>query len=256
MHISRSGDQSVSLVEHAVRARMSISHTILQPLSPNAKQVCVWHVPVCMHSHHGSGAVIVVSRKTGFVNFSVSQESGGAVSAPGNAARIERGYLKRTAGSTACVNNQVDSRGTGTPIQQLNVRLQQQETPMTILAQERERLEQQVQSMSNTPRQRVQTGVVDTRVIGKPDQFDGDPMKYADWSFKLRSYLGAVDQRYQDELTKTEASSTPRLNANLGSEESALSTQMYYILVMTTAGAALDKCHNAGVSEGFEAWDS
>ena len=29
---------------------------------------------------------------------------------------------------------------------------------------------------------------------------------------------------------------------------------MYNILVMTTAGAALDKCHNAGVNEGFEAW--
>ena len=133
-------------------------------------------------------------------------------------------------------------------IQQLNARLQQQGTAMTILAQERER------RMSNTPRQRVQAGVVDTRVIGNPDQFDGDPMKYADWSFKLRSYLRAVDQRYQEELTKTEASSTPRLNANLGSVESALSTQMYYILVMTTAGAALDKCHNASVNEGFEAW--
>ena len=35
---------------------------------------------------------------------------------PRVAARIERGYLKRirTAGSTACVNNHVDSRGTGT----------------------------------------------------------------------------------------------------------------------------------------------
>ena len=80
-------------------------------------------------------------------------------------------------------------------------------------------------------------------------------MKFADWSFKLRSFLGAVDdQRYQQELTTTETSSTPRLNATLGSEESALSTQMYHILVMTTAGAALDKCHNAGVNEGFEAW--
>ena len=75
-----------------------------------------------MHSQHGSGAVNVV----------VSRKSGGAVRAPGNAgdkrvkrkrgsrsvaaiaARIERGYLKRTAGSTACVNNHVDSRGTGT----------------------------------------------------------------------------------------------------------------------------------------------
>ena len=125
---------------------------------------------------------------------------------------------------------------------------------MTIVAQERERLAQQVQSMSNTPRQRVQAGVVDTRVIGKPDQFNGDAMKYSDWWFKLRSCLGAVDQQYQEELTKTEASSTPRLNANLGSEESALSTQIYYILVMTPAGGALDKCHNAGVTEGVEAW--
>ena len=82
-----------------------------------------------MHSHHGSGAVIVSSRKTGFVNFGVSRESGRAVRAPRNAgdkrvkrkrgdrsvaaiaARIERGYLKRTAGSTACVNNHGDSRG-------------------------------------------------------------------------------------------------------------------------------------------------
>ena len=111
------------------------------------------------------------------------------------AARIERGYLKRTAGGTACVNNHGDCRGTGSdgnghPAAQ------------TILAQERERLAQQVQSMASTPRQRVQAGVVDTRVIGKPDQFDGDPMKYADWSFKLRSYFGAVDQRYPEELTQ------------------------------------------------------
>ena len=79
-------------------------------------------------------------------------------------------------------------------------------------------------------------------------------MKYAEWSFKLRSYLGAVDQRYQQELTTTVTSSTPRLNATLGSEKSALSTQLYCILVITTAGAALDKCHDAGVNEGFEAW--
>ena len=77
-----------------------------------------------MHSQHGSGAV----------NLGVSRKSGGAVRAPGNAgdkrvkrkrgsrsaaavaARIERGYLKRTrtAGGTACVHNHVDSRGTGT----------------------------------------------------------------------------------------------------------------------------------------------
>ena len=89
-----------------------------------------------------------------------------------------------------------------------------------------------MQSLTCTAGQRLRVIVVDT--LGKPDEFDGDPMKYADLSFKLRSYLGAVDQRYKHELTTTEAPSTPRLNANLDS--------------------ALDKCHNAGVNEGFEAW--
>ena len=37
----------------------------------------------------------------------------GSRSAAAVAARIERGHLKRTADSTACVNNHVDSRGTG-----------------------------------------------------------------------------------------------------------------------------------------------
>ena len=96
-----------------------------------------------MHSQHGSGAVIVASRKTGAVNL-VSKESGGVVRATGNAGdkRVKR---KRGSRSVAAVA------------------------------------------------------------------------------------------------------------ARIG-EESALSTQMYYILVMATAGAALDKCHNAGVNEGFDAW--
>ena len=142
-------------------------------------------------------------------------------------------------------------------IKQLNPRLQQQDTAKTIFISERESLARQVQSLSattSTPRQRVRVGAVDTRVIGKPDQFDGDPMKYADWSFNLRSYPGAVEHRYQQELTTTEASSTPRLNATLTSDESALSTETYYVLVMITAGAVLDKCHSAGVNEGFGAW--
>ena len=57
-----------------------------------------------------------------------------------------------------------------------------------------------------TPGQRVRAGVVDTRVIGKPDQFDGDP----DWSFKLRSYLGVVDQRCQQDIVDTDRGEAKR----------------------------------------------
>ena len=135
-------------------------------------------------------------------------------------------------------------------VQQLNVRLQQPGTMATILHAERDDLARQVQSATSTTTQR-QPGDVDTRVIGRPDKFEGDPMKYADRLFKLRSYLGDMDQRYQLEPTTTEASSTPRTNATLSSEASCFSTQIYYILVMTTTGPALDMCHNAGTNEGF-----
>ena len=68
-------------------------------------------------------------------------------------------------------------------IQQLNAPLQRQETAVTILTSESESFARQVQSLTattGTTGQRVRPGVVDTRVIGKPDQFDGGPMKYAE----------------------------------------------------------------------------
>ena len=78
-------------------------------------------------------------------------------------------------------------------------------------------------------------------------------MKYAEWLSKLRAYFGAVDQRYQLESKSTEASSVPRLDAELSCEARCFSTQLYYILVMTTTGSASDRCHSAGMNEGFEA---
>ena len=61
-----------------------------------------------------------------------------------------------------------------------------------------------------------------------------------------------MDQRYQLESKTTEASSILRLDARLSCEASCLSTQMYYILVMTTRGSASNECHSAGMNEGFE----
>ena len=109
-------------------------------------------------------------------------------------------------------------------IQKSYVQLQQfQETLATILQAARNELVEQVQNATS------------------PTTHE-EPMKRADRLSKLRSYLGVVDQRNELELTTTKESSTPRLNR-------ALSTQMYYILVMTKT---LDRCRNASVSEEFE----
>ena len=77
-------------------------------------------------------------------------------------------------------------------IQQLNVRLQQPRTMATILQAERDDLVSQDQSATSTITQK-QPGVVDTLVIGRPDEFDGYSMKYTDWLSKLRAYFGVVD---------------------------------------------------------------
>ena len=108
-------------------------------------------------------------------------------------------------------------------VQQLYVRLKQfQETLATILQEARNEPVGQVQNATSTTTHE-------------------EPMIRADRLFKLRSYLGAVDQRNELEPATTEESSTPRLNM-------ALSMQMYYTLVMMKT---LYRCRNASVSEEF-----
>ena len=64
-----------------------------------------------------------------------------------------------------------------------------------------------------------------------------------------------MDQRYQAGVDEDRVIIDTKTQRKLQKRRKAHSAQrMYYILVMTTAGAALDKCHNAGVNEGFEAW--
>ena len=76
-------------------------------------------------------------------------------------------------------------------------------------------------------------------------------MKYTDWLSKLRAYFGAVDQRYQPE-SKTIKHRQHR-HSTRSSVAMRVASALCYILVMTTTGSASDKCHGAGMTEGFEA---
>ena len=73
-----------------------------------------------------------------------------------------------------------------------------------------------------------------------------DPMMRADWLFKLRSYLGAVDQRNELELTITQEASTTRLTTQGFIRK--LSILMYCI---SRDDETLYRCRHAGVNEGF-----
>ena len=162
-----------------------------------------------MHPHHGSGAVLA-SRNTGIVTCCLAEgralgdagvkpvkrkPSSGTVAAVKLGSSVGRRVSPR-ANSETRVTMSTPEEQMAAAVQQLNVRLQQQGTMATILQAEADDLARQVRSATSTTTQR-QPRVVDTRVIGRPDKCDGDPMQFADWLFKLRSYLGAVDQRYQ-----------------------------------------------------------
>ena len=72
----------------------------------------------------------------------------------------------------------------------------------------------------------------------------------------FKAYAAACGGRYAQLLAAAEASPTPVLLVTMDPEEAALSTQLYYMLVMITKAAALIRVINAGAGEGLEAWSA
>ena len=103
-------------------------------------------------------------------------------------------------------------------LNQLNARMSRQESQIQALATENQSLTTRLASSASTSPQRPpdpRASLVDTRLLGKPASFSGDPQKYPDWSFKLKAYLGAIDVRCQALLAHVEQSNGPLLNVGL-----------------------------------------
>ena len=98
------------------------------------------------------------------------------------------------------------------------------------------------------------TPITDTKVIGWPDHYNGDPTRFGDWSFKLNSYMGALDSRWRQLFAEAEQSAVPIKNATRNSTDATLSVQQCCVLVRLSTDTALDKCHNARINEGLETW--
>ena len=126
----------------------------------------------------------------------------------------------------------------GATIQQLQTELQQQRAA-----------DVRVRGVGDRP-----VGGIDTRNLGKPEIFNGEAAKWRDWSLVLRSYISAVDHNAVALMNRAEVSPNPVLNLTLDAAAAAISAQLYYVLVMTCRGTALDRVVNAGHSEGLEAW--
>ena len=130
---------------------------------------------------------------------------------------------------------------------ELRAQLQQSAEAMQAMQGQLAQQQQQIQSLTNLQQQQQQqqqsqsassssapSGVfgllplVDTRGLGKPEVFRGEAASFNDWNFVLRSYLGALDKRFQTLLARCGSSELPLWNRGLSPEVQGLSTQLYY----------------------------
>ena len=130
--------------------------------------------------------------------------------------------------------------GSQAQVTQMNTQLQQQSNAQIALAAGRGN-----QSM------------VDMRLLGKPDKWDGTDSRWKDWRFVTRAYLIAAIPAATEILNKSEDLTDKVAVVDWTEEENkSACKQIYYILVLLTSGRALDKVQGAGEGEGAEAWRS
>ena len=137
-------------------------------------------------------------------------------------------------------------------VHELVQRLLSLETALTSEREARQALQTQFAGAPLQPAPSL--SLVDTRQLGKPDKFDGRDENWKEWKFVTKSYLCAVNQHSRPLLDRAESPEGFVYNAGLDPGEAAISSQIYYVLVLLTKGRALDKVQAAGEGEGLHAW--
>eukprot|EP00971_Amphidinium_carterae_P292440 5805252-Amphidinium_carterae.1 len=90
--------------------------------------------------------------------------------------------------------------------------------------------------------------VIDTKLLGKPEQFAGTNWK--DWSVVMRSYASVSVPLLRSLMERAHYSEDDLHNVVLSDEETAASSQLSYMLIMTCRDAPLTRVINAGEGQG------
>ena len=98
-------------------------------------------------------------------------------------------------------------------------------------------------------------GVVDTRLLGKPKNFDGTTDNQRQFKFTFLGYAGAVDSRLQQVMIESEAlQENATMNSALLARDQRVATQLHYMLVLLLEGSAQRLLEHAGDGEGLLSW--
>ena len=99
------------------------------------------------------------------------------------------------------------------------------------------------------------TGVIDTRTLGKPKTFTGQPAAWTTWQFTFKAFACATHARMRDVFeSATRKGSDPVINSDMKVELQSLSTQLYYMLVMMLSDQALEIVRNSPEGVHAEVW--
>ena len=115
--------------------------------------------------------------------------------------------------------------------------------------------QQQIQQLSSGSALAPSTGVIDTRTLGKPRTFTGQPAEWTTRQFTFKAFACATHARMRDvfELA-TRKGSDLVINSDMTVELQSLSTKLYYMLVMMLSDQALEIVRNSPQGVGAEVW--
>ena len=82
--------------------------------------------------------------------------------------------------------------------------------------------------------------LVDTKLVNKPKPFSGNSADWRDWKFKMTSYLGCLDLKYDEDFEAIENDKeTDYQSAMADVEEDKRSRVLFHLLASMTEGKAL-----------------
>ena len=98
------------------------------------------------------------------------------------------------------------------------------------------------------------TGVIDTRLLGKPPRFEGDIGEWKQWRFQVMSYFGALDGLIVADLKKSEEVEVVIVLSTLTEEQQRGARVVYYVLSQLLIKAPLQVLMSVEEGNGYEAW--
>ena len=96
---------------------------------------------------------------------------------------------------------------------------------------------------------------IDTRMLGRPDTFDGSESKWGDWRTVMKAYAALCNASLVSAMPASEVEAQEKRNSDLRDQlDVEASVALYYMLVLLTRNEPLNIVVNSGAGEGLLAW--